>query len=285
MTIRKLPELANITARSAGELVLSPAAVEKFNPALEAVGLAGDAQNVIELFGVIGGGLFEPGPTAGDISARLQRIGEGDVVCLVNSPGGVVTEGAAIYNLFRMHPGNVTMRVIGVAGSMASIVVMAGDRIEIARAGLFFFHNSEGVAEGNRHVMEEALTALSEFDDMMTRVYVARSGLRPADVEKIMDGTNNGGTFMGSDEAIKKGFADSLMPADAVKQGAHAQSPLRASLRLDKALAKSGMSRKERRELMTEVSGKRNAADDAAQLPAGSSEIDAVMARLRNVKV
>lgn len=288
MTIRKMPDFPNLTARGVAdevELVLATTAVENFNPALQAT--AQDGENVIDLFGIIGGGLFEPGPTDESVAAQLRRIGDGDVTVRVNSPGGIVVQGVAIYNLFRNHPGHVTMKVIGVSASIASIVTMAGDRIEIARAGFFFIHSSEGEAIGNRHVMAEAVEALTEFDATMKAVYAARSGLRPADVEAIMDGPNNGGTLMGSDQAVKKGFADALLPADAVKQGARAENPLRAGQRLDKALARAGMSRKERRETLREfTAGTPRAADvTAAQSPADGEGFDAMMARLRALNV
>lgn len=284
MTIRKLPELPSgeATARADGA-VLAPAAVKAFNPALVAAEAGGE--NVITLFGVVGGNFFGEGITLERVRQQLEKIGNGDVVALVNSPGGFVTEGVAIYNLFRLHEGKVTMRVIGLAASIMSVIVMAGDRIEIASAGFFFLHNSEGIAEGNRHTMEEAFESLAEIDDTMRRVYAARTGLKEAEVETIMDGTNNGGTLMGAPAAIDQGFADALMPADAVTEDKTAQRAQRAPVaahRLDAILAKAGVARGERRRMISDLrnSGTPRAADDATQDAGERGGIQASLAAL-----
>lgn len=281
MTIRKIPGMENLTARAPLGPAMAAPALDHFDPSLVMAAAADDGDYEIAIFGVIGeiDWFTGEGVTVDYIRQQLQRAGERPVCGLINSPGGYVSEGATIFNLFRMHPGKVTMKVIGVAGSIASIVAMAGDRIEIAKAAFYFLHNSEAYAEGNRFVMQEALDALTTFDDAMTAVYAARTGLRNAEVEKIMNGTNNGGTLMDSQTAVDKGFADAVM-TDAVKQGPKAESKVLARHLLDKALARASMPRAERRRLLNEISGKPRAADDATQNAGDRAEVDAVMARL-----
>ena len=270
MTIRILPELRCVTAKAPGEFDLSPEAVKNWNAALRST-MASDSQPVISILDPIGEDFFGNGFTAKRMSAALRSIGEQDIQVHINSPGGFIDEGTAIYNMLRMHKGEVTVKVIGLAASIASIIAMAGDKIEIAKAGFMFVHNGEGVAIGNRHVMDEMFSALQEFDGAMADVYAGRTGLTAKDVEKLMDGKNNGGTLMGSAAALEKGFADSLLPEDSVKEEKTAQrlAPAAAAHRMNAALARAGMPRSERSELIQAFkAGTQIAADDSTQIAA-----------------
>lgn len=215
MSLRILPELQCATALAADDFKLAPDAAANWNQ--EIVAAAADESNVISILQPIGQGLFTDGFTAQRMAAALRAIGPRDVVVHVNSPGGRVDEGTAIYNMLRQHKGEVTVKILGMAGSIASVIAMAGDKIEIAKTGTVFVHNAEGGAIGNRHVHDEISADLRTFDEMMAMVYADRSGLSTREVEKLMDGRNNGGTLMNSTAAIEKGFADALLPGDAVK--------------------------------------------------------------------
>ncbi|MBN0106041.1 Clp protease ClpP, partial [Pseudomonas aeruginosa] len=81
------------------------------------------------------------GVTAKRIAGALRAIGgDVDVTVNINSPGGDVFEGLAIYNLLREHKGKVTVRVLGLAASAASFIAMAADEVKIARAGFLMIH-------------------------------------------------------------------------------------------------------------------------------------------------
>lgn len=81
------------------------------------------------------------GVTAKRISAALRAIGEQDIVVNLNSPGGDMFEGLAIYNLLRAHSGKVTVNILGIAASAASIIAMAGDEIKMGRGAFLMIHN------------------------------------------------------------------------------------------------------------------------------------------------
>ncbi|MFT2622165.1 head maturation protease, ClpP-related, partial [Escherichia coli] len=72
-----------------------------------------------------------------------------------NSPGGDMFEGLAIYNLLREHEGEVNVKVLGLAASAGSVIAMAGDTVQIARAGFLMIHNAWVVAMGNRNDLRE----------------------------------------------------------------------------------------------------------------------------------
>jgi ATP-dependent Clp protease protease subunit len=90
-------------------------------------GLAAD-DNVITMFDVIGEDFWSGGGvTAKKVAAQLRAIGDRPVEVQINSPGGDMFEGIAIYNVLREHPQPITVKVMGMAASAASILAMAGD--------------------------------------------------------------------------------------------------------------------------------------------------------------
>src|SRR3546814_13007802 len=80
-------------------------------------------------------------------------------------------EGIACYNVLREHPQTVTVKVMGMAASAASIIAMAGDQIEIGAASFLMIHNCWVMAMGNRHDMAETAEWLAPFDAAMADVY------------------------------------------------------------------------------------------------------------------
>ena len=237
----------------------------KFDVSARAMGLwnsaikpAAKADNEINIFEEIGADPWTGGGiTAASIKARLDNIGDGDVVVNINSPGGDMFEGLAIYNLLRAHSGAVSVRVLGLAASAASLVAMAGQNIEIAKAGFLMIHNAWVMAVGNRLDLRAIADTLETLDDAMAGIYADRSGAAVADITAKLDAE----TWIGGQEAIDMGLADALLPADqiAVEQDSAAS----AAARLDQALAKTGMPRSERRKLMQQVkAGTPSAAED-----------------------
>jgi ATP-dependent Clp protease, protease subunit len=237
---------------------LMPNALQRWNGALVAKEDDKEEDNTISIYDAIG---FDPwtggGVTAKRIAAALRTIGKKDVTVNVNSPGGDLFEGIAIYNLLRDHPGDVTVRVVGLAASAASVIAMAGDKIQVARAGFMMIHNVWVVAIGNRNDLRDAADQLETFDDALAGIYAARTGKEKKELAKLMDKE----TWFSGDGAIEGGFADELLPADQVEEkdkGTHeASMDLRV---LDLALAKQGMPRTERRALLNRFRGTPSAA-------------------------
>lgn len=209
-----------------------------------------ESDNTISIYEEIGYDWWtEGGVTANRISSALRYIGEDqDVVVNINSPGGDVFEGLAIYNLLRAHKGKVTVRVLGVAASAASVIAMAGDEIQIARAGFIMIHNCWSYAMGNQHDMRETADYLAVFDDSANDIYRTRSGLEQKEIAKMMDVE----TWLSGSQAIEKGFADDYLPADQVE--VTEDTPAQAAIRkLDQILAKQNIPRQERRKLFQAI--------------------------------
>lgn len=202
------------------------------------------------------------GVTAKRIAAALRNMGKGPVTVYLNSPGGDMFEGLAIYNMLREHDGEVTVKVLGLAASAASIIAMAGDKVQISRAGFFMIHNAWVVASGNRHDLIEIAEVLKPFDEAMASIYAARTGEDAKSIAKLMDAES----WIGGEAAIERGFADSLLPSDQVAKSA-GKSNASAVRRIESALRASGMPKSEAMRLISEL--KAGAGD-----PAGSGEGD-----------
>ena len=225
---------------------LAPKALELWNPAIRAADASED--NAIGIFDVIGEDYWGDGVTSSRISGALRRIGaNNDVIVNINSPGGDLFEGLSIYNLLREHKGKVTVRVMAMAASAASVIAMAGDEVQIARSGFFMIHNAWTYAAGNRHDFRSFADYLEPFDEAMADLYSVGTQLSAEELHVMMDAE----TWLGGTAAIEKGFADDYLAADQVIENS-AGGGLAAMRRLDVALAKSGMPRTERRKLLSE---------------------------------
>lgn len=144
------------------------------------------------------------GVSAAEFKRQLNATNGGDIVLKVNSPGGDVFDGIAMYNDLIRHPGNVTVEVTGLAASAASYIIIAADTIRIAENAFLMIHNAWTLAVGDRHQMLKVSEFLEEIDGAILDTYAARTGLEPADIENMMDEE----TWLRADEAIEQRFAD-----------------------------------------------------------------------------
>ncbi|MPQ68326.1 MULTISPECIES: head maturation protease, ClpP-related [unclassified Pseudomonas] len=227
---------------------LSPLALEMWNPDLRAA-VDGD-EATITVYGIIGDDWWGEGVTLKRVDAALRAIGDKAVTVYINSPGGDMFEGIAIYNRLREHSQRVTTKVLGLAASAASVIAMAGIQREMAKSAFLMIHNCWVWLAANRHGLREAADQMEAFDRAMIGLYADTSGLEEDEVETLLDAE----TYLNGVSALEKGFATGLIAADEIKESHDdAQSQARAARRLDAALAKSGMSRSERRKLLAEI--------------------------------
>lgn len=278
MTIRNLPKAPAISMRAGLSSDIAPSALSRWQMDIRAAA-DDEKDNTISVLGAIGQDFFGEGVTARRISAALRSIGERDVVVNINSPGGDFFEGLAIYNLLREHKGEVTVKVLGIAASAASVIAMAGDRLEVPRAGFLMIHNTWVMAMGDRHDLREFADLLEPFDNAAAGIYSARSGLDEKTIGKMMDKE----TWIGGADAVEKGLADALLPSDEVSKDAKAAGDLaiNATARLHTLLAKAGVSRSERARLLNAFNpGTKNSADDATKNSGVTADLAEILARI-----
>lgn len=247
MSIKSLPAAPAGRPSAAVNSYLSPRALERWDAGLRAA--ADDqADRTITIYDVIGYDWWTgEGVTAKRISAALRSMGAGDVTVNINSPGGDLFEGLAIYNVLREHQGHITIKVVGLAASSASVIAMAGDTIQIARAGFFMVHNGWLIAQGNRHDLRDIADWMEPFDAAMADIYATRTGQDVADVRRQMDGE----TWFGGTQAIEQGYADEMLNADQVGKGEGA-AQASAVRRIEAAMRASGLPRSEAQRLISD---------------------------------
>ena len=238
-----------------------------------------DEPNTISIYDVIGDDLWTGGGfTAKRMAGALRAIGREPVTVKVNSPGGDMFEGIAIYNLLREHPAAVTVDVMGWAASAASIIAMAGDEIRMGLGTFMMVHNAWGMVIGNRHDIREAAGLFDGFDAAIADIYEARTGMKRKEIESLMDAE----TFMGPSEAVKNGFADTIAEGIKAPDGnaRNMDRGLMARRQTEAALARAGFSRSARAEMISELAAAA-APRDASRTPAArDAGIEAALQRL-----
>jgi ATP-dependent protease ClpP protease subunit len=242
-----------------------------------------DAESTISILEPIGADWFGEGVTAKRISAALRAIGKKDVTVSINSPGGDYFEGLAIYNLLREHPAKVTVKIVGIAASAASVIAMAADEVQIARAGFLMIHNTWVFAGGDRNALRDVADWLEPFDLAAVDIYAARTGIPEKDLGKMLDRE----TWIGGADAVEKGFADSLLSADEVDSKAKNftdQRPQNALRKVEHYLARAGVGRKERTDLVMALKGsQRDAAATGLREAAVISGVEDLLSSIKSL--
>lgn len=124
----------------------------------------------------------------------------------INSPGGLVFEGLAIYNLLKNHAAKVVVDIDGAAISIASIVAMAGDQIRMAKNAMFMIHDPWVYAMGNSTELRKEAETLDMLKNSLVDIYAARTGKDVKELAKLMSEE----TWMQSDTALEAKFVDEV---------------------------------------------------------------------------
>lgn len=263
MTIKQLPGAPEGRPCAGVSSHILPRAFDRWNASVQAATAEDDADRTISIYDVIGTDYWTgDGVTAKRVAGALRAMGKGPVTVNINSPGGDVFEGLAIYNLLREHSGEVTVKVLGLAASAASIIAMAGDTVQIARAGFLMIHNCWVMAVGNRNDLADVAAQLEPIDLAMAGIYAAHTGDDIKAMGKLMDAE----TWIGGQAAVDGGFADDFLPSDQVKKG-EGKKNASAARRMEAQLRASGMPKSDAMRLMSEF--KSGTGD-----PSGSGEGD-----------
>jgi ATP-dependent Clp endopeptidase proteolytic subunit ClpP len=142
------------------------------------------------------------------VSAKsfLSAVGElkGSTINLeINSPGGDVFAGIAMYNGLRATGKTINVKVLGIAASAASLVAMAGDTIDMPENSMMMVHNPWSFAMGDAEEMRAAADVLDKIQMSLVATYAKRTGRKDEDIIEML----NKETWMTADEAVAAGFA------------------------------------------------------------------------------
>ena len=159
----------------------------------------------IQIFDQIGEDWFGGGGLSGkQFSDVLNEVGNGPLLVEINSPGGNVWDGLSIYNQLRGRRAPVTTRVVGIAASIASIIALAGDKVEMADAALMMIHDPSGMASGTSEDMRKMADALDQHAEVLVGVYAKKTGRSPESIRAAMKAE----TWFTTPEAIAFGLVD-----------------------------------------------------------------------------
>lgn len=150
------------------------------------------------------------GVTAKQFVEDLQALGEvHEITVRINSPGGSVNDGVAIYNALKSHSAKVLVQIDAAAYSIASIIAMAGERITMAGNAMMMIHDPFTITAGNADEMRRVAAVLDLSADVMAQTYAKRTGMDAAEIRELMKAE----TWFTAEQAVAAGFADEALEA------------------------------------------------------------------------
>ena len=149
---------------------------------------------------------FDDEVTPAAFKAELTS-GSGPITVWINSPGGDCVAAAQIYNMLMDYPADVTVRIDGIAASAASVIAMAGTKVQMSPVSVMMIHNPLTVAMGDSDEMRRAIQLLDEVKESIINAYEIKTGLSRTKLSHLMDGE----TWMNAKKALELGFCDEIL--------------------------------------------------------------------------
>jgi len=162
---------------------------------------------------VIYGDISVDGGSALAFREELMRAGGDPVTLLINSDGGDIFEGLAIYNEMLAYPGEITARIMSMAGSAASIIAMGADRIEMAPNAQMMVHQAWVGLQGNADDLRAVIPTLEQIDTSLVDIYAARTGQPREAIEELVKAE----TYLTAQRCVELGFADGFIASAKVR--------------------------------------------------------------------
>ena len=163
---------------------------------------AGAEQAEVLIYDYIGWG----GVTAIDFAKELKAVTAKTITVRLNTPGGDVFDGLAIYNSLKAHGAAIHVRVDGLAASIGSIIAMAGKTITMGESAFLMIHNPWALVVGNAKDMREMADTLDKIGGSLAGVYAGRPGVTIEQAQAWMDADS----WFNAQEANAAGLADAV---------------------------------------------------------------------------
>lgn len=169
-----------------------------------------DATRTLYLEGVIA----EESWFADDVTPAMFKeelySGDGPITLHINSPGGDCFAASQIYTMLMEYPHDVTVQIDGMAASAASVIAMAGTRVQMSPTGMMMIHNPFTMAMGDSEEMRKAIQLLDEVKESIINAYEIKTGQSRTKLSHLMDSE----TWMNAWKAKELGFCDEVMFAE-----------------------------------------------------------------------
>ena len=154
------------------------------------------------------------GVTAQDFISEIKGLKDMPINLRINSLGGDVFDGMAMYNVIKRREAKTTVYIEGIAASIATIIALGADEVIMAENSLFMIHNAWGGASGEAKDMRKTAETLEKITSELTDIYVKKTGLSYDAVAQMMDEE----TWLNAEEAYKLRFIDTI--SDSIKVAA-----------------------------------------------------------------
>lgn len=142
-----------------------------------------------------------------DVEEALEEASGEDVEVHINSGGGYVDAGSEIYTILKDYSGRVNVKIVGLAASAASIIAMAGDKVQISPTGQLMIHNVSSGAWGDYRDMEHEAEVLKNYNKSIANAYILKTGMKQEELLDLMDKE----TWLNAQQAKGYGFVDEIM--------------------------------------------------------------------------
>jgi ATP-dependent protease ClpP protease subunit len=167
-------------------------------------------KNIAEQSGEVELSLYDEigafGVGAKEFIAELKAHKGQHIHLRINSPGGEIVEGSAIYNALTRHEGGLTVHIDALAASMASVIAMSGNPVLMADNALLMIHNPWTIAAGESEDLRKQADLLDTMKSNLVRAYQKKSGMEEKAIAKLMDEE----TWLDAVEAVALGFVDAI---------------------------------------------------------------------------
>mgnify|MGYP003114475384 FL=1 len=154
------------------------------------------------------------GVTAQDFISEIKDLKNTPINLRINSLGGDVFNGMAIYNLIKKREAKTTVYIEGIAASIATIIALGADEVVMSENSLFMIHNAWGGTMGDAKEMRKSAQTLEKINKELTDIYVKKTRLPYNEISDMMDEE----TWLSAEEAYELGFVDTI--SDAIKVAA-----------------------------------------------------------------
>jgi ATP-dependent Clp protease protease subunit len=152
--------------------------------------------------------------TAQDFISEIKGLKDMPINLRINSLGGDVFDGMAMYNVIKRREAKTTVYIEGIAASIATIIALGADEVIMAENSLFMIHNAWGGTSGEAKDMRKTAETLDKITSELTDIYVKKTGLSYDTLAEMMDEES----WLNADEAFALGFVDTI--SDSIKVAA-----------------------------------------------------------------
>lgn len=204
--------------------------------------IAGENGCCILLYGNIGDyDRANPGDFAQQLMDAEKEYGPIDV--RINSKGGDVYAGIAIFNALRQSKADITIYIDGIAASMASVVAFCGKRVKMSKYARLMIHSISGGAYGNKEELKACIAEIEALEATLCAIYADKSGRTVEEIKaEYFDGKDH---WLTAEEALAAGLIDEIVDAEPIAEDltpdqvfTHYQNQYNSSLKTENTMFK-----------------------------------------------